>query len=74
MRTSLVILMLIGITIMTGCRPTAQPEPDPKKSTLNTFIDGATGKTAVEAGKRTQDKIEEISARHNAELNEILGE
>jgi len=41
------------------------------KSTMQTFIEGATGKTAVDAERAAQDKIRKISAEHNKDLDEV---
>lgn len=68
------VLIIIAIGIMAGCTPSTKPEPKPGKSTAQTAIEGFTGKTAVDAGKRTRKQLEAISAKHDAELNEVLGE
>ena len=59
-------IVLIGIVIASscGCRPAGSDAPP---STATKVIEGATGKTALDAGRRAQQKIEEVSARHNAE-------
>ena len=41
------------------------------KSSVETFIDGATGKTALEAGRTTKDKVRKLSAEHNKDLEEV---
>jgi len=70
--TFLILLLLPGVM---GCRPTeTQPVEKAKKSSLNTFIDGATGKTAVEAGKRAEEQIKRVSETRNDALNEALGD
>ena len=42
-----------------------------EKSTMQAFIEGATGKTAVDAGRAAQDKIRKISSEHNKDLDEV---
>ena len=51
----------------------AKPEQKPK-STLTLAVEGVTGKTAIDAGRKTEAKLKKISDKHNKELNEILGE
>jgi len=68
------VVIIIAIGILAGCAPSTEPEPKPEKSTAQLAIEGVTGKAAVDAGKRARNKIEEISANHEAELNEVLGE
>jgi hypothetical protein len=72
--------MLIMLVAAFGCSksskaPVPEKKPEPKqKSSVAVMIDGATGKTAIDAGIKTKAKIEKISAKHNADLNEVLGE
>jgi hypothetical protein len=62
-----------------GCRKSPEktvPEkvaPKPKSS-VTVMIEGVTGKTAIDAGEKTKDKIRKISAQHNEDLNEVMGE
>jgi hypothetical protein len=74
MRLITPLCMLIFTLLLAGCNPTAKNDAPPEKSTLNVIIDGATGKTAVDAKIRTEAKIRQISAAHNDDLNEALGE
>ncbi len=74
MRLITPLCMLIVTLLLGGCKPTTKNEAPPAKSTLNVIIDGATGKTAVDAKIRTEAKIRQISAAHNDEINEVLGE
>ncbi len=71
MRTA---LLLTAIVILAGCSPTPKPETKPEESATSTVLNGITGKTAVDAGKRARNQIEAISAKHDAELNEVMGE
>jgi hypothetical protein len=50
-----------------------QTQPE-KKSTMTLAIEGVTGKTAIDAGKKAETKINNISAKHNHDLNEVMGE
>ena len=71
------ILTITFITFCSGCGQSKTKEAKPKpqgKSTFNTVIDGATGKTAVDAGKKAKEQIEAISKKRNNDLNEIMGE
>ena len=68
------ILLLAAIAILAGCSPAPKPETKPKESTTSTVLNGITGKTAVDAGKRTRNQIEAISAKHDEELKEVMGE
>ncbi|MFC1496846.1 hypothetical protein ACFLS1_00045 [Verrucomicrobiota bacterium] len=78
MKLFLIILILYGLT---GCRKPNEQEkkesgeisPDQKSST-ETFIDGVTGRTAVRAGKKARETLEKVSAEHQKNLEEILGE
>jgi len=54
-------------------KPKKQAEPK-QKSTMTLAVEGVTGKTYIDAGLKSKAKIESISAKHNQELNEILGE
>ncbi len=70
------IFTIAFITFCSGCGKSNNTETkSPKgKSTLSTVIDGATGKTAVDAGQKAKAQIEAISEKKNNDLNEILGE
>ena len=45
-----------------------------KQSAAQTAIESFTGKTAVDAGKRAEKKIEAINAQRNQDYDDILGE
>jgi hypothetical protein len=66
--------LLIATIVIVGCSPSEKAEPEPKKSSVTTFIEGATGKTAVDAGQRAKEDIKRISAARNDDLNEAMGE
>ena len=69
----LFIILLISISI--GCAKKenkASTKPPQTKGTISTAIDGFTGKTAVQAGKKAQNDIHNVSSNANKNLNEIL--
>lgn len=74
MHAVIIVSLIVGLSFLGGCKPTAHPSPKSQKSTMATLIEGATGKTAVDAGKRAEEKILLISEKHNAELSDVLGE
>ena len=77
---------MVGVTygifaalLAAGCREKSDRIPTPAtatnapaaKSTMDTFIEGATGKADVDAGRAAQDKIRKISEQHNKDLDEV---
>jgi hypothetical protein len=52
--------------------PGADPEPEPAPSTARQVIEGMTGKTAVESGKKARATIERVSRERNRDLEEVL--
>jgi len=68
-----ILLIVVGCRKSTEKAPSKKAEPKPKSS-ISIMIDGATGKTAVDAGLKAKADIEKISEKHNEDLNEILGE
>ena len=79
-----VLLIIFIATAMLGCRPPAgkkkaaaksKPKPTPaRKSTMQTAVDGFTGRTAVKSGRKAQNQIREISAKKDEDLDEVLGQ
>jgi hypothetical protein len=69
----------LPVLIYAGCPRTPEPKkaaappPPAPKSASQTLIDGFTGRTAVESGKRARGKIKEISAERDKDLKEALG-
>ena len=65
---------------MAGCgRPSPEPQAppaaagrEPARSSVGTVIDGLTGKTAVDAGKRARTQIEKIGKQEQHDVNEVL--
>ena len=60
-------LAFIGLAAlwMVGCAPAGKPDAPagtaPEKSTARQALEGFTGKTAVDAGQRTKEKIDDIN-------------
>ena len=52
--------------------PAPAPAPETPKSTVSTVIDGITGKTAVEAGKRARGQIDKIGKQEQHDINEAM--
>ncbi len=44
----------------------------PAESSIKTFVDGATGKTAVEAGKKAKQQINDIRVKQNNDLEDAM--
>lgn len=72
MKLLIILLMVISI----GCSKKQENKISPKtpqtKGTISTAIDGFTGKTAVQAGKKAQNDIQNVSSNSNKNLNEVL--
>jgi ABC-type glycerol-3-phosphate transport system substrate-binding protein len=69
------VAVLLTVAMSTGCgKPpaTAADDGKPPKSTLTVFAEGVTGKTAVDAGRRAQKTIEQVSAKHSSDLDAVL--
>ncbi|MDA1087843.1 MAG: hypothetical protein O2901_12620 [Verrucomicrobia bacterium] len=47
---------------------------DSSKTTSEEVLDGVTGRTAVDAGLRAKQQIEDVSQKKNEDLSEVLGE
>ena len=73
MKTELVLMALALLATGCGRKQPAADAPAPK-STTQTLIDGATGRTAVRAGQKARQEIERISAKRDRDLNDILKE
>lgn len=73
MKNACLILAVCGLACSCGKKEEAAQAPaQPQKSTMETAIDGFTGKTAVQAGKKARKDIERISAQKNKDLEETL--
>lgn len=75
-----VCILLAFALIMTGCgpaeTPSAGPAPAPTnapKSTIQTAVEGFTGKTAVDAGQRAKQRIQDAHGKEQGALDEVMG-
>ena len=82
MRTRMATAVL-AMALAAGCGPSGSRQPvaqgspapapaPPQKSTLDTAIEGFTGKTAVDAGLRARDKIQGVSSQEQERVNEVM--
>ena len=73
----------IMVVAAVGCDRNPAPTPrtppaapamkqETPKSSVGTVIDGLTGKTAVEAGKRAHGQIEKIGSQEQRDINEAM--
>lgn len=69
--TPLLLSVLLFAASCSENKGSAQKQ-DKDKSSIETAIDGFTGKTAVEAGQKAKKQIETISAKKNKDLSEAL--
>lgn len=68
-------LLLIAGLLLAGCGKQAGTTTAPaEQSGGASVIDTMTQKSKVDAGRRTADKVREISAQQNADLQEVSGE
>ncbi|MBM4149252.1 MAG: hypothetical protein FJ224_09425 [Lentisphaerae bacterium] len=68
-------VLTVFIAFCCGCGRTETAGGNPtEKSSVQTAVDGFTGRTAVEAGKKARADIERISAQKNKDLAETYGE
>ena len=78
-RTAVFLLLLAG----SGCgqspgpstpasAPPAATNGPPPKSTVSTVVDGITGKTAVDAGKRARIEIDRIGKQEQKDINDAM--
>jgi hypothetical protein len=54
--------------------PPVAPTSTAERSTLETVVDGVTGRDAVRRGEQAKDQIRRISAEAKKDREEILGE
>jgi hypothetical protein len=87
MRFLLLSIALFLGGMMTGCGKTpeqaskpqpvppatvATPAPKPPPSTMQTVVDGFTGKAVMEQGRATAEKVKAINAKEQAALTEAM--
>lgn len=73
------VLAAVAVGCGRGTAPTPQtPPPTPvaqqetAKSSVQTVVNGLTGKTAVEAGKRARGQIDKIGTQEQHDINEAM--
>lgn len=52
-------------------QPRSEAPAPAEKGTIQTAVEGFTGKTAVDAGMRARDQIKKASETHNRNLEEV---
>jgi hypothetical protein len=50
----------------------SNPAPRPPPSTMQTVVDGFTGKAVMEQGRATAEKVKAINAKEQADLTEAM--
>ena len=60
---------IITLSLMTGCGDRAATDGP---STTDTVIEGVTGKTAVDAGRRASDTLKRVSELEQGQIDEVL--
>lgn len=70
------ILLLVTMLVFLGCSKAdgSKKAGQKGKSTVQTMIDGVTGRTAVRAGEKAKAEIRRISEQKQSNLAEVLGE
>lgn len=69
------LLLVAGLLLAAGCGDQARTTTAPSGQSGGAgVIDTMTQKSTVDAGRRTADKVREISAQQNADLQEVSGE
>jgi hypothetical protein len=69
------LLLITSLTLgLAGCGKPAEKKTDtpPEKSTIQTAIDGFTGKTAVDAGLRAKEQIKKASETQMRDREEVM--
>lgn len=69
------VLCVLALAAMVGCAKQKEAEKTPtEKKSVQTAIEGATGKTAVNALKHAEKASTEAAARRNADVEAAMGE
>ncbi len=69
---------ILLVVLAAGCGPSPAPQTKPaadspkEKSAAATMVDGLTGRTAVNAGRKAQDDIKRISSEKNKDLEAVM--
>lgn len=77
MRTA--VSICVTVCVLCGCAPSNEEKPPTAKkrqkpSTVSLVVDGVTGRAAVRAGKKARKTVEDVSAAHQSDLDEIMGD
>ena len=69
-------LAILCCAMIAGCSPGSggSAKTAKEKSSVQTALDGFTGKTAVNAGKKARADINRVSAQKDADLEAVLGD
>ncbi len=77
-------LILVALTLTVGCGRSPAPSGEPAKATsatetsappksaVSTVVDGLTGKTAVDAGRKARAQLEQIGKREQEDLTQAM--
>jgi len=70
-------LLFVMVMFLTGCGSgkragTAEEGAKPRKSNTKLLVEGFTGKSAVERGKKARATVERVGAEQKRDLEEIL--
>ncbi len=60
---------IITLSLMTGCGDRATTD---EPSTAETVIEGVTGKTSIDAGRRASDTLKRVSELEQGQIDEVL--
>jgi len=70
----MIVTLLVAVALV-GCAVKVEEESEPKKkSTAQTAIEGATGKTAVDALKKARQTTEDAAGKRNADIDAAMEE
>ena len=75
------LLIIVAAVLLAGCSRTTDSEnanknkaQSPERSTTNQVIEGITGKTAIDAGKRAKSTIDRVSSQKRKDVDDVLGQ
>lgn len=59
-----------------GCKPAASPQANPPEQPSRGagIVDTMTQKSKIDAGRRTADKVRQIGAEQQRDLEQVMGE
>ena len=70
-------LVLLALLALVGCNKPPERTPSPasgpsRKSTAATLVDGFTGRTAVNSGKKAMSTIRRVSEQERGDLEQVM--